>query len=86
MSGEGTGWQDDGSYVPCPECEWAPPIERNPPPGRRLGGQTGTYHDGDCPTVPHLSPEAQRELQAALDEISRCRRRAMASARNYVIG
>lgn len=84
MSAE-TGWQANGSYVPCPECRWAPAVERNPPPGRPVQ-YPGTSHYGDCPTIPRLSPEAQRELQAALDEIARCRRRAMATAHTYVIG
>lgn len=80
-----TGWQPDGIYVPCPECRWAPPVEHNPPPGRPVR-RPGTSHYGDCPTIPRLSAEAQRELQAALDDIARCRRRAMATAHTYVIG
>ncbi len=82
---ESTGWQPDGSYVPCPECEWTPAVERNSPPGRPVHFP-GTSHYGDCSTVPRLSPETQRQLQDALDDIARCRRRAWATAHTYVIG
>lgn len=84
MSAE-TGWQAGGSYVPCPECRWEPPVERNRRPGRAVQFP-GTTHYADCPTIPRLSPEAQRRLQEQLDDIARCRRRAMASAHSYVIG
>ncbi len=79
------GWQKDGTYVPCQECKWDPPTERLYPPGKALHFP-GTTHEGDCPTIPRLSREAERKLQADLDEIARCQRRAWASARNYVIG
>ncbi len=79
-----TGRQPDGSYVPCPECKWAPKVDRNPPPGRPIHWP-GTTHYGDCPTIPRLSPAEERELQAALDEMDRCRRRAMATAHTFVI-
>lgn len=85
MSASSTGWQKDGSYVSCQECKWAPPVERRPRPGQPVN-HTGTVHYGDCPTIPRLSPEAQRRLHAALEESARCRRRAMAAAHNYVIG
>jgi hypothetical protein len=80
-----TGWQNDGSYVPCTECGWVPPVERNPPPGVpiRMGG---TVHYGDCPTVPRLSPSDALALRDRLAEMDRVRRRGAAEARNYVIG
>lgn len=78
-----TGWQADGSYVPCPECKWRPPTWDGPGTPVRLAG---TIHNGWCPTIPRLSPEAERELRARLKEFDDCRRRAWAHARNYVIG
>jgi hypothetical protein len=80
-----TGWQEDGSYVPCPECNWTPPVPRNPPPGVPVR-MPGTTHHGDCPTVPRLTPEQERKLHADLAEMDRVRRRGAAEARNYVIG
>lgn len=81
---DATGWQADGSYVPCPECRWVPPVERNPPPGRPV--RLGTSHYGDCPTVPRLSPESEKRLREDLREMDRCRARAWAAAQHYVIG
>lgn len=80
-----TGWQKDGSYVPCPECHWAPRVERNPLPGVAVH-MPGTTHHGDCPTVPRLTPEDEARLRADLDAIAECHRRAWAESRNYVIG
>jgi hypothetical protein len=85
MSDQATGRQPDGTYVPCPECRWEPPIERNPPPGRPVHF-AGTRHYGDCPTVAMLSPAEERELQAKLDEMDRVRRRGAAEAANFVVG
>lgn len=65
-----TGWQEDGSYVPCSECRWKPPTE----------------HPGSGAPAPLLSREAQARLQADLDEMARCRHRAWAAAANYVVG
>ena len=84
------GWQEDGSYVPCPECRWKPEPEREGgPPGvaihvmpRRPGSAT---HHGDCPTVA-LSRDARERLETRLAEFDECRRRAWEGAHNYVIG
>lgn len=80
-----TGWQPDGSYVPCPACRWEPKPERNPAPGVPIR-HPGTTHYGDCPTVPRLSPEDERELRARLTEMDRVRRRGAAEAMFHVIG
>jgi hypothetical protein len=79
-----TGWQKDGSYIPCPECRWEPEKPRRPMIGTPLG-RFGTIHYGDCSTVPRLSREAEKELRETLDDIDRCQRDAWANARNYVI-
>lgn len=55
-----TGWQADGTYVPCPECQWAPRAERKPPPVRPVQFP-GTSHHADCPTVPRLSSDIESE-------------------------
>ena len=78
-----TGWQSDGSYVPCPDCKVEPRMYDGPGTAVHM---PGTVHDADCPRVPHLSPEAEAKLLADLREIDECRRRAWANARNYVIG
>lgn len=84
MSPLATGWQSDGTYLPCPACRWEPPTERLRPGAAYHF--PGTTHHGDCPTIPRLSPAQQRELQAKLDEMDRVRRRGAAKARSYVIG
>ncbi len=79
-----TGWQEDGSYVPCPECQWTPSPD---PPGPGVPvyaiphrpGSSG--HRSTCPTVA-LSPEAQQRVRTKFDEIDRARRIAWANARN----
>lgn len=87
MSAEPTGWQDDGTYVPCPECKWAPPAE-NP----ELAAFStplhwgGTTHHGSCPVIPRLSPEDERALHDRLAEMDRVRTRGAAEAMFYVIG
>lgn len=80
-----TGWQKDGTYVPCQACKWEPPTERLFPASKALHFP-GTTHHGDCPTIPHLTPEAEARLREDLAEMARCRRRAWANAHNYVIG
>lgn len=66
-----TGWQEDGSYVSCPECLWEPaPEPRNKLPGKVVRSPM-TWHYSDCPTVPQLSPEKQKELQKRLDDMDR---------------
>lgn len=77
-----TGWQPDGSYMPCPACKWEPQPDDGP---GRLVRFPGTTHSGDCPTIPRLSREQERELQAKLREMDECRARAWVEARNYVI-
>lgn len=47
-----------------------------------LGGQR---HKSSCPTVPHLSREAEAKLRADLDEMDRMRRRAEVESRHIVI-
>ena len=69
------GWQPDGTYVPCPECQWAPTLS--------LAIQMlGTYHFSNCPTVPQVSAECHRGLV----EMARAQRRGAAEARDCVIG
>ena len=80
-----TGWQADGSYVPCPECRWAPAVERNPAPGIPVRFP-GTTHHGDCPTVQIMSRAEEAELRDRLVEMDRVRRRGAAEAANYWIG
>lgn len=86
---ETTGWQADGSYVPCKECGWEPPPPpRNPPPGVALDvfprtPGTATHH-GDCPVVA-LPKDVQRKLYDDLAEMDRVRRRGAAEAANFVI-
>ncbi len=77
-----TGWQPDGSYVPCPECRWEPEPDNGPGRAVRF---PGTTHRGDCPTIPRMSREDERALHDKLDEMDRVRRRGAAEARNYVI-
>lgn len=43
------------------------------------------WHPSDCPTVAWVK-DVQKRLQPTLDEMARCRRRAEAEARFYVIG
>ena len=69
----------------CPVCKYTLPVDRYERPGKGILNP-GTYHYNDCPTIPHLSAEAEARLQENLDEIACCRRRAWASAHNYVIG
>ena len=70
----------------CPDCHYEPPPPpRNRPPGRAVK-LPGTWHYPDCPRVPQLSAKAKTKLQADLAEMDRCRARAWAAARNYVIG
>ena len=76
-----TGRQPDGSYVPCPECKWEPPVERRERPGRPVI-LPGTTHYGDCPTIPQISDECRERLI----EMDRVRRRGAAEAWNYIIG
>ena len=80
-----TGWQADGSYIPCPECGWEPPKMRHEPPGVPVR-LPGTTHHGDCPTVPRFSPEQERRLRDDIAEMDRVRRRGAAEGRFYVIG
>ena len=87
MGQEGlSGYQADGSYVPCPECRYVPPEDTSPsfavaiPVMPRKPGVA--IHRGDCPTVPQVS----RETQDRLIEMDRVRRRGAAEARNFVIG
>ena len=77
------GWQPDGSYVPCTDCGATDPPHVGPGiPVRRAG----VKHLMTCKRVPRLSPEECRKLQDDLIEIERCRRQALASAANYIIG
>lgn len=83
-----TGWQKDGSYVPCEACGWEPapvPRRRNRLPGKAVHWP-GTTHYGDCSTIPRLTAEDEAKLRADLDAIRECHRRAWAESRNYVIG
>lgn len=77
-----TGWQDDGSYVPCPDCGWKPAPHKGPGIPVR---QAGTTHNGDCPQFAWIA-ESERELAPVLEAMARARRRAAAEAANYVIG
>jgi hypothetical protein len=81
-----TGWQPDGSYVPCPECGWTPAPEPRNSPGGEAVRMPGTTHHGDCPTVQILTPAERRALTERLIEMDRVRRRGAAEARNFVIG
>lgn len=78
MSADPTGWQDDGSYIPCPECKLEPVVYEGPGVPVR---QPGTIHRSTCPTVPHLSPEAQERLRAKMADIARCEREAWIKSR-----
>jgi hypothetical protein len=80
-----TGWQRDGSYVPCPECRWEPRVERDPPPGFPIHLPSTTHH-GDCPTIPRLTRAQERDLRDRLADMDRVRRRGAAEAAHYVIG
>lgn len=80
-----TGWQPDGSYTPCPECNWTPPPDDPDTPGVPIR-LPGTTHKNTCSTIPRLSPEAERELHDRLIEMDRVRRRGAAEARNFWIG
>lgn len=87
---ESVGWQADGSYVLCSKCACPPPPKRDDPPFMQtievMPRTPGTaYHHGTCPTVA-LPKDVQDELNKKLDEMDRCRRRAEANARFYVIG
>lgn len=81
-----TGYQPDGSYIPCPECRYVPPVDEDEGPGCRISGQRGTIHESDCPTVPNLSQRDREELWERLREMDRCRGRAAVAARNYWVG
>lgn len=78
-----TGWQPDGSYVPCPSCDWTPAPDNRP--GVAIHWP-GTTHRNDCPTIPRLSPEARAELQRKLEDIARAHRDAWRAARDMWIG
>jgi len=80
-----TGRQKDGTYIPCPQCNWTPPIERNPGPGYPVLS-TGITHYSDCPTIPTFTPQERRELVERLAEMDRVRRRGAAEAMNFWIG
>ena len=80
MSAE-TGWQTDGTYVPCPVCGWEPEPDRGP---GVLVRWPGTTHHRTCSRVPDLSPSP--ELLIKLREIEDAHRRAAASVHNYFIG
>jgi hypothetical protein len=76
-----TGWQDDGSYVPCPECGYTPAPDNPDMPGVAIH-IPGTIHESSCPKVPNLSPEAADKLREKLKEMDRVRARGWAEARN----
>lgn len=76
-----SGWQPDGSYVPCPKCGYEPAPHSGPGTPVRM---PGTIHHSTCPTVPDLRPSP--ELLAQLAEIRACERRAWAAAQTEVIG
>lgn len=80
---QATGWQADGSYVPCPECEYVPQAFDGPGIPLHI---PGTIHKSTCPAVSRLSPTDERELHDRLNEMDRVRRRGAAEVRNYVIG
>lgn len=87
-----TGWQRDGTYVACIDCGLVPEPDRDDELAsfsvalHVMPRTPGTaIHRGDCPRVA-LPKEVQRELQETFDEMDRCRRRAEAEARFYVIG
>lgn len=46
----------------------------------------GTRHRSNCPTVPHLSPQAEAQLRSDLAEMDKVRRRGAHEARNLMIG
>lgn len=84
-----TGWQPDGSYVPCVSCGWEPPPD--PPRRRNHPGEpvrmTGwTFHHAHCSTIPRPTAEDERKQREWQDENRRRMARARAEARNYVIG
>lgn len=83
-----TGYQPDGSYIPCPDCRYQPPSEEDIPFSVPLRAGFTTLHDADCPTggIPRGTPEEERELREKLDEMDRVRRRGYASARNFILG
>lgn len=69
-----TGLQPDGSYIPCPECRYEPPVYDLPGEPIRM---PGTTHRSDCPKVSLImDPEAAAKLRADLDAIRENHRRA----------
>lgn len=67
----------------CPECRCEEPPHTGPGvPVKR----PGTLHHAWCPTLPHLSPEAEEEMRRGLDQIADARRRAWAESMHIVIG
>ncbi len=81
-----TGWQRDGSYVPCEECHWTPYPEPEGIPGFALRNLHETGHRKDCPTVPRFTADQERDLRERLDEMDRVRSRGAAEGRNFFIG
>jgi len=72
-----TGWQVDGTYVPCKDCGYIPPPENTNLPGVAWRSDE-TWHFNNCPTVPQLSSESKDRLRRTLDEMDEKRREATA--------
>jgi hypothetical protein len=72
-------------YTPCDQCHYVPP-EVDGPPFARVVKDPMTWHRSTCPTVPQLSRERRMRLEAFMDDVASCQRRAWAKAQTYVIG
>lgn len=79
------GYQEDGSYVPCPECWYVPEPERTDLPGRSIGPRFTEYHRGGCPKV-SMPREVREQMQAKFREWDECRGRAEVASRSAWIG
>lgn len=69
---------------PCPICKPVMP-ETHAGPGVPVV-LPGVVHRPECPTLPHLTGDQQRQLNADLDAIARCHRRAVALSRDVWLG
>jgi hypothetical protein len=70
----------------CPDCHYEPPRPSSNLPGVPLVSGFTQWHRADCPRVPHMTREQQREWQEWLDDWKRCMLRAQEGASSYVIG
>jgi hypothetical protein len=71
-----SGWQPDGSYIPCPECGAAPVTEHEA--GADVPAVT---HRIDCSRLPGPTADGAATRRADAEAVDRVRRAGEAEAR-----